>query len=383
MFTLLGTPFQGRQLALPDIPFQVLRTDGGDPALRSAERSGSEGTVSVAATVEYMKGMAALLCQEVPSILKAEAIDAVLADQEEPGAATAADLAGLPYVSICNSLPLNAAVEIPPGFFDWPYSPGLWAKLRNRCAYSIRNTIMRGVFRILNAYRRPAALMPYRRPDDSFSRRGQITQLVRDFDFPHRNVPKGFHYVGPFQRSALSNVEFPYHRLDSRPIVYVSFGTSFGNCLTEMRAIASACASLPIQLVITLGGIEPGPEHNAFPGSPVVVRYAPQRELLRKSALVITHAGLNTTLEALSFGVPLLAMPMAGDQPGVAARLVYHNAGLTLSKKQRSPEAIGKAISALLADSGYRDAASRLQTAISATGGAAEAARIIEAAITG
>ncbi|MGA7216366.1 MAG: hypothetical protein WBX20_19355, partial [Terrimicrobiaceae bacterium] len=44
-----------------------------------------------------------------------------------------------------------------------------------------------------------------------------------------------------------------------------------------------------------------GPKRN-FAGSPIVVPFAPQLELLRRAALTITHAGLNTALESLNQG---------------------------------------------------------------------------------
>ena len=58
-----------------------------------------------------------------------------------------------------------------------------------------------------------------------------------------------------------------------------------------------------------------------LPGNPLVVGYAPQLELLSRATLTITHAGLNTALESLSAGVPMVAIPVGNDQPGVSARL--------------------------------------------------------------
>ena len=53
-----------------------------------------------------------------------------------------------------------------------------------------------------------------------------------------------------------------------------------------------------------------------LPGAPVVVNYAPQLDLLSRAALTITHAGTNTTLAALSFGVPLtLSATSRGERP--------------------------------------------------------------------
>jgi len=378
-FVLLGTEYQGRQLTLPDIQFEKLGRTGQDPVERYYVRSKHENQVSLSATLEYMKSIAALWCEEAPELLDRSGVDFVLADQEEPGAATAAELARLPYASICSSLPLDEDSDVPPGFSPWDYASGTAARLRNRAGYSIRNVVVRGINSAINAYRRRAGLRVYRRPDDSFSTRAQITQLVQEFDYPRRAPSPALHYVGPFQRDALSHVDFPFHRLDGRPLVYASFGTTFGSRRVELRAIAEACATLPVQLVISLGGAEPCQEHAAFPGDPIVVRYAPQRELLSRAAVAITHAGLNTVLEALSAGVPLLAMPIAGDQFGVAARIVYRGAGLRLPSRQRSAQHVRTAVLSLLHEPRWTAAARGLQSAIGETRGAAQAAEIIEA----
>ncbi len=379
-FFLLGTKFQARQMKLADIPFEILGTGRSDPPQRYFERAAQETELSISATIEYMKDVADLWCAEAPAVLNHKKVDFVLADQEEPGAATAAELVGLPYASICSSLPLNEATDMPPGFLDWPYSSGFFAGIRNRIGYSIRNMAIRGINRVINVYRRRGGLQPYRRPDDSFSPTAQITQLVRQFDFPQREAPPVLHYVGPFHRKPLSQVEFPFDRLDGRPLIYASFGTTFGSRSTELRAIAEAAATLPVQLVISLGGLEPGPEHAGFPGNPLIVRYAPQRDLLSRAALTITHGGLNTVLEALSLGVPLVALPIAGDQLGVASRIRFHGVGLMLGKKQRNAEQIRSAISTVLNHSDWSISAKRLQAAINSSGGAAQAAEIIESA---
>ena len=103
-------------------------------------------------------------------------------------------------------------------------------------------------------------------------------------------------------------------------------GTLQNRSLEIFQCIAEACDGLDAQLVISLGGGS-SPELQSLPGSPLVVEYAPQLELLKKATLTITHAGLNTVLESLSEGVPLVAIPITNDQPGVAARLAWTGAG--------------------------------------------------------
>jgi zeaxanthin glucosyltransferase len=377
-FVLFGTPYQKKQLRVSGMPFRTIGDDGHDPVRSYVEGARRTGSVSISDTVTYMKDMGGLLCMQVPPLLREESIDLVLADQEEPGAATAADLSGLPYVSICNSLPLNEADDIPPGFSPWPYSTNVLAVMRNRLGYAVRNFVVGRVNSALNVHRRKASLKPYRRPDDSFSTRAQITQLVREFDFPRRAPVPALHYVGPFQREPLFPVEFPYDRLDGRPIIYASLGTSFGTRSRELETVAAACSELPVQLVIALGGAQADDSHAQMPGSPLVVSYAPQRELLSRAAVAVTHGGLNTTMEALSLGVPLLAIPLAGDQVGVAARIRWHGVGRSIDERERSAPHVKHALSELLDQPDARLAAQRMAAVIRHSGGAVQAAGIVE-----
>jgi UDP:flavonoid glycosyltransferase YjiC (YdhE family) len=378
-FLLIGTPIQATQLRLTDIRFRVVGGTGNDPVAAYFARNRSAGKITISSIVEYMRGMADLLSTELPSLFRDERIDAILADQEEPGAASAADLAKLPYATVCASLPLNADPQVPPGFLPWGYSRKPAANLRNRAGYAIRNLIIGRVNRTLNRHRSAAGLPLYRRPDDSFSKLAQVTQLVREFDFPRRRPLPELHYVGTYHQHSLFSVEFPWNRLNGRPIVYASFGTSFGHNLAGLEAISVACAALPVQLIISLGGITPGAAHSRLAGEPIVVAYAPQRDILSRAVLAITHAGLNSTMEALSLGVPVLAMPMAGDQFGTGARIEWHGVGWTLSPERRSAEDIKAAVQLLLQDRArWTAATNRVADAISKAGGAARAATIIE-----
>jgi hypothetical protein len=94
-------------------------------------------------------------------------------------------------------------------------------------------------------------------------------------------------------------------------------GTLQNRLRPVFHAIAEACARLNVQLVISLGAVLHPDELGRLAGNPVVVEYAPQLELMRRSALAISHGGLNTVLEALSCGVPQVVIPVTWDRvPG-------------------------------------------------------------------
>jgi MGT family glycosyltransferase len=195
--------------------------------------------------------------------------------------------------------------------------------------------------------------------------------------------PAGLHYTGPFvharQRPA---IEFPWDRLDGRPLIYASLGTFQNGSEAIFRTIAGACAGLDAQLLISLGGGLDPDCLGKLAGSPLVVRFAPQLEILKKAAVVITHAGINTVLESLSEGVPLVAIPLGNDQPGVAARLKARGAGVVVSRYRLSHGRLRKAIRLVLEERRYRDAALELQRSIRQLDGPGRAAELIEQALT-
>ena len=118
----------------------------------------------------------------------------------------------------------------------------------------------------------------------------------------------------------------------------------------------------------------------AVPANVMVVRHAPQIEILKRSSLCITHAGLNTALESLASGVPMLAVPITNDQPGVAARIANKKVGVVISPDQASPGAFVAAINQVLDDSTFRDNTRKIQKAIRRIDGLSIAAGILERA---
>jgi MGT family glycosyltransferase len=220
-----------------------------------------------------------------------------------------------------------------------------------------------------------------RKLEETFSPHAQISQQSEDFDFPNPSRPRHFHYVGLLRRAASDAVPFPFERLDGRPVLYASLGTVMGSAPGVYRQLAMACEGLPVQVVITLGGAVETAEHANLPGDPIVVRRAPQLTILRRAALTFCHAGLNTVLESLSFGVPVLALPMVTDQFAVGARLARSGAGEAITRKQFDGPALRSTISRLLTTPSYRLRAEELAISLRRSGGETRAADIIERAM--
>jgi zeaxanthin glucosyltransferase len=111
-----------------------------------------------------------------------------------------------------------------------------------------------------------------------------------------------------------------------------------------------------------------------------IIRSAPQIPPLKQSVLCITHAGLNTTLESLTQGVPLVAMPITSDQPGVARRIAYTKAGAYVPFQDATAPRIRSLIDEVLDNPEYRHNAAAMQRAIAETDGLERAVDILERA---
>jgi MGT family glycosyltransferase len=169
--------------------------------------------------------------------------------------------------------------------------------------------------------------------------------------------------------------------LTDRPIVYTSMGTLQNRQFWIFHVIAEACAMLPMQLVISLGGGARREEIGQLAGDPVVVDFAPQMALLERSCLFITHGGLNSVQEALLEGVPLVVVPITNDQFGVAARVEWTGAGERLPLRRLSATRLRCAIERVLSQPAYRREAERLQQAMVASRGVVQAADLTEAVV--
>jgi MGT family glycosyltransferase len=159
-------------------------------------------------------------------------------------------------------------------------------------------------------------------------------------------------------------------------------GTLQNGILRTFRIIAEACAGLDVQLVISLGGGQDPALLSDLPGDPVVVGYAPQLDLIQRSALTISHGGLNTALESLAQGVPMVVLPVTYDQPGVGARVEWSGAGRSIPVGRLTVTRLRDTVRLVLGNPTYRVWANWMKSSIEASDGLNRAADLVEKAFS-
>ncbi|MEH2319341.1 glycosyltransferase [Nostoc sp.] len=337
------------------------------------------GLAALQYTVTLLKDGADVMLKDAPSAIKEAGVDALLVDQVMPEGGTVAEFLGLPFITVCSAVVLNREQSVPPFITNWGYNPAWWAQLRNRVGYGLLDRIGKPIREVIADYRREWKLPPHFKANEGYSPLAQISQQPAELEFPRQYLPQWFHFTGPYHSPTGREIpDFPNEKLTGQPLIYASMGTVQNRLLGVFKSIAEACNDLDAQLVISLGGSATPEALGSLPGNPLVVGYAPQLALLQKATLTITHAGMNTTLESLNNGVPMVAIPVANDQPGIAARVAWAGAGEAIPLSSVNVPKLRTAIQKVLTEDSYKKNAIRLQEAIQKAGGVSRAIDIVE-----
>ena len=151
---------------------------------------------------------------------------------------------------------------------------------------------------------------------------------------------------------------------DARPLVLVSLSTLPQGQGPIMRRILDALRGQPVRAVVTLGRTLAGESFDA-PDNVRLEAFVPHEVVLPQVAAVVTQCGFSTITKSLAHGVPLVAIPVLGDQPANAARITRLGVGIRLRRDAAAPT-IAEAIRRIVDETSYRQAAQRLAVTLAA-----------------
>lgn len=170
-------------------------------------------------------------------------------------------------------------------------------------------------------------------------------------------------------------VDFPgLDRIDpDRPLVYVSFGTIFYRRPDLLRTVITGAAATGAQVIAAVGDLA---EELALPDDILTAPYLPQREVLERADVFVTHGGYNSVAESIRAATPMLVVPLAVDQPIQAFFVDRAGFGTALAPAAVTGQAVADAVTDLLDPA--RDYRARLRAAQPECGdSAARAAELV------
>ncbi|KJK52108.1 hypothetical protein UK23_04845 [Lentzea aerocolonigenes] len=174
---------------------------------------------------------------------------------------------------------------------------------------------------------------------------------------------ESFHFVGPVLGSRLDE-EWAPARTDL-PLVFVSLGSVLSDA-NFYQACKDQFRDGGWQVAMTAREVEPAENIEVRP-------WFPQPAVLKHAAAFISHGGMNSTMEALHAGVPLVIVPQTPEQAANGDRV----AELGLGERVDDHADLRAAVERVASSGTIRSNLDRMRAAIDAGGGAARAADVI------
>ncbi|KAK6751127.1 hypothetical protein RB195_002851 [Necator americanus] len=99
-----------------------------------------------------------------------------------------------------------------------------------------------------------------------------------------------------------------------------------------------------------------------LPSNVHTFKWLPQSDLVQnpKIAAIITHGGYNSLQEAMLAGVPLITVPLFGDQPRNARLAEKHGFAVNIRKSDVNADTIAEALNKIITDRSYSENIKRL-----------------------
>ncbi|MDX1657783.1 MAG: hypothetical protein R3343_03080 [Nitriliruptorales bacterium] len=277
-------------------------------------------------------------------------IAGVVTDTLTRTGAFAAELLGVPWIELSPHHLMEPSDHLPPIGLGRTPDPPWWrryddARLRRRQ----RESIAAGEEEA-RAARRELGL-----PAASEPPLARLLATVPALEYPRPDWPDDAHIVGSLAADPpWSPLRLPAGR---DPLVVVTDTTASGSYPSIAALTVDALGDLPLRVVATTDE-----QVSSRPG--VVVGRGPHGPLLDEADLAVGPGGHGFVTKALVRGVPLMLVPLAGDQRETAARVRWAGVGRSLSRGWLQVAAAARRtirweVLRVLGDPGYAEAARR------------------------
>ncbi|MBB5873564.1 MGT family glycosyltransferase [Allocatelliglobosispora scoriae] len=203
----------------------------------------------------------------------------------------------------------------------------------------------------------------------------QLAFYPRSFQYAGDLFGPGYSFVGP----CLQPPPGRWHPPDDNDVLLVTLGTVYNARPDFYRACAEAFAGTRWRVVLAVGERIELSSLGRLPANVEVHRFVSQLDVLAHATAMVCHAGMGGIMEAMSFGLPVLAVPQTLEQEANALRVEQLGLGARLtSSDQLDPGTLKTAVEVMVKDPAIADGVAAMRSAVTATGGAPTAADTIE-----
>ncbi|MFL5700975.1 MAG: nucleotide disphospho-sugar-binding domain-containing protein [Ktedonobacteraceae bacterium] len=223
-----------------------------------------------------------------------------------------------------------------------------------------------------------------------------LVPIPRAFQPGGETFDDRFQFVGPSLLPHDEGRDFPLDRLKKQPTLYISLGTVCNDeeafykmCFAAFGAGSRATTGErpfsrtgeqahqpPWQVVLATGKSDLG-VLGVPPENFLVRPRVPQLGVLQHSSVFLTHGGMNSVMEGLYYGVPLVVIPQMLEQRITAKRVEELGLGIALDSNAVTVDRLQEAVRRVASEPQFRTRVQHMRDIIRESGGAHRAAEAI------
>lgn len=212
----------------------------------------------------------------------------------------------------------------------------------------------------------------------SSSAESNIVFSSRYFQPYQEHFDDTYHYVGPAINTNRQEDPITISKSGDQKLIYIAVGTVYEAKLQFLRNCLQAFSDDRYLVILSVGqAIDPA-VFEPIPSNFTVAQYVPQLSILQQADVFITHGGMNSIAESVTYGVPMIVVPNTLEQSINAARVEQLKAGLYLGPNQLSVENLQKSVIRILADPFASNGIQQVQNSFMEAGGVERAAEAIQ-----
>jgi UDP:flavonoid glycosyltransferase YjiC (YdhE family) len=173
----------------------------------------------------------------------------------------------------------------------------------------------------------------------------------REFDPAPPGLPSHHHYIGPLFWEPRQQEQAAFLNTPGVPWALISLSTvPMGGELAIAHSALKALAEKSVRTLLTLAPEYPRKELGPVPENVTVSGFVPHGQVLNNAALVVSHAGHGIVMKSLYHGVPMVLVPWARDQFGVAARAESMGVAVVVKREDCSDQQLLMAVNQVFED---------------------------------
>lgn len=199
-----------------------------------------------------------------------------------------------------------------------------------------------------------------------------LVPIPREFQPDSEYLEDAFEFIGPTVVDRGVEKEFPLEEIASHPTIFISLGSVLYN--PQFYDLCVEAFADTRWKVVMVSRTPP----EKVPANFLVCPFVPQLKILQHADLFISHGGMNSVMESLWYGVPLLIVPQSSDQPLVAARAEALNLGRKLELATLTPSLLLESVVEVLANPAIQRGVQQMQSILHNGGGSKRGADVIQ-----